>query len=137
MASRRLTWLLVLSALFASPSAAQTGAADGQWRSYGGDQGHTKYAPLDQINQDNVQDLRIAWTWTSPDEELKDNNDVIRERPSFRTYAYEVTPLMVDGVLYTTTSLGQIAAIDPATGETLWSYDPVLYLEGRPAVHGS
>jgi len=39
-------------------------------------------------------------------------------------------------VLYTTTSLGQVAAIDPETGETLWSYDPALYLEGRPAVHG-
>ena len=43
---------------------------------------------------------------------------------------------MVDGVLYTTTSLGQVAAIDPKTGETLWSYDPGLYLEGRPANHG-
>ena len=43
---------------------------------------------------------------------------------------------MVNGVLYTTTSLGQIAAIDPASGETRWSFDPVLYLDGRPAVHG-
>lgn len=134
--SGRLTWLLVLSALCASAAAAQTGAADGQWRSYGGDQGHTKYTPLDQIDRDNVHELRVAWTWTSLDEELKERNEVIRELPSFRTYAYEVTPLMVDGVLYTTTSLGQIAAIDPATGETLWSHDPVLYLEGRPAVHG-
>ena len=79
--SRRLTWLLVLSALCVSTTraAAQTGAADGQWRSYGGDQGHTKYAPLDQINQENVQDLRITWTWTSLDEELKESNEVIRE----------------------------------------------------------
>lgn len=43
---------------------------------------------------------------------------------------------MVNGVLYTTTSLGQVAAINPATGETVWSYDPVLYVDGRPAVHG-
>ena len=120
----------------ASAVAAQSGAADGQWRSYGGDQGHTKYSPLDQINEDNVHDLRVVWTWTSADEERKARNEVIRDGRAFRTYAYEVTPLMVDGVLYTTTSLGQVAAIDPKTGETLWSYDPVLYLEGRPAIHG-
>ena len=47
-----------------------------------------------------------------------------------------MTPLLVNGVLYTTTNLGQVATIDPTTGETLWSYDPGLYLEGRPAVHG-
>jgi quinoprotein glucose dehydrogenase len=119
----------------ASPAAAQTGAVDGQWRSYGGDAGHTKYSALDQIDADNVGSLEVAWTWMSVDEDLRARNEVMR-RGSFQTYAYEVTPLFVNGVLYTTTSLGQIAAIDPRTGETLWSYDPVLYLEGRPAVHG-
>jgi hypothetical protein len=67
------------------------------------------------------------------DEEVRNANQVIRERGSFRSYAYEMTPLMVNGVLYATTSLGQIAAIDPISGETLWSYDPVLYVDGRPA----
>ena len=43
---------------------------------------------------------------------------------------------MVDGVLYTTTNLGQVAAIDPTTDETIWSYDPGLYLDGRPSVRG-
>ena len=119
-----------------SPAAAQSGAADGQWRSYGGDSGHTKYSALDQINEDNVGSLEVAWTWTSVDEGLRARNEVMRVRGAFQTYAYEVTPLYVNGVLYTTTSLGQVAAIDPATGETLWSYDPALYLEGRPAVHG-
>ena len=128
--------VVLVACLIVTPATAQTGALDGEWRSYGGDAGHTKYSPLDQIDASNVQNLQIEWTWTSVDEELKQRNEVIRERGSFRSYAYEVTPLMVDGVLYTTTSLGQIAAIDPATGETLWSFDPVLYLEGRPAVHG-
>ena len=128
--------VVLVACLIVTPATAQTGALDGEWRSYGGDAGHTKYSPLDQIDASNVQNLQIEWTWTSVDEELKQRNEMIRERGSFRSYAYEVTPLMVDGVLYTTTSLGQIAAIDPATGETLWSFDPVLYLEGRPAVHG-
>ena len=122
--------------LIANSIHAQTGAASGEWRSYGGDPGHSKYSALDQITKDNVRDLRIAWTWTSVDEQLRNRNAIMREHRSFRTYAYEVTPLMVDGVLYVTTNLGQIAAIDPTSGETLWSHDPALYLEGRPAVHG-
>ncbi|NKB32827.1 MAG: PQQ-binding-like beta-propeller repeat protein [Pseudomonadales bacterium] len=114
----------------------QQGSSGNEWASYGGDSGHSKYSPLDQINADNVQRLEVAWTWNSVDEEIRRNNEIIRDRGSFRSYAYEVTPLVVNGVLYTTTSLGQIAAIDPASGETLWSFDPVLYVDGRPAVHG-
>jgi len=115
---------------------AQTGSTPAEWRFYGGDPGHTKYAPLDQITKDNVDQLEIAWTWTSVDETLRAENPVIGNGRRFRTYAHEVTPLLVDGVLYTTTNLGQVAAIEPTTGETLWSYDPGLYLDGRPAVHG-
>lgn len=123
-------------ALLSFQALAQQGAPAGQWRNYGGDSGHSKYSPLDQINAENVQRLEEAWTWTSVDEQLRDSNPVIRERGSFRSYAYEVTPLMINGVLYTTTSLGQIAALDAVTGATRWSFDPVLYLDGRPAVHG-
>lgn len=130
------TVVILLACIYGIAAMAQHGAVNGEWRSYGGDSGHTKYSPLNQINADNVQQLQVAWTWTSVDEEIRQNNQVIRERGSFRSYAYEVTPLMVNGVLYTTTSLGQIAAIDPASGETLWSFDPVLYVDGRPAVHG-
>ncbi len=45
---------------------------------------------------------------------------------------YEATPLMVGGVLYTTTSLSQVAAIDAATGKTLWVYEPKSYQHGSP-----
>ena len=128
--------LVAMTVLPPIPAQAQTGAAPHEWRSYGGDPGHTKYSPLDQIDRDNVDELQIVWTWTSVDETLRAENPVIRDGRQFRTYAHEVTPLLVDGVLYTTTNLGQIAAIEPTTGDTLWSYDPGLYLEGRPAVHG-
>jgi len=132
-----LNLCLTFSCIYFSTTAfAQSGAVAGEWHSYGGDSGHTKYSALEQINADNVQRLEIAWSWTSPDEQLRENNPVIAERGSFRTYAYEMTPLMVNGVLYATTNLGQLAAINPATGATLWSFDPVLYLDGRPAVHG-
>ena len=59
---------LVLAAVCTGAGvAAQQGAADGEWRNYAGDAGSTKYAPLDQIDARNVQDLRIAWRWRSID----------------------------------------------------------------------
>lgn len=128
--------MLILSCLIPLQCVAQQGSNGNDWLTYGADSGHSKYSPLDQINADNVQRLEVAWTWNSLDAGIRESNEIIRNRGSFRSYAYEVTPLVVDGVLYTTTSLGQIAAIDSTNGETLWSFDPVLYVDGRPAVHG-
>ena len=103
--------LLAVSVLTRIPLSGQSGARNGEWRYYGGDAGSTKYSPLDQINKDNVKDLRIAWRWktenfgTQPD------------------YNYQVTPLMVGGILYATAgSRRDVVAIDGATGETLWMF---------------
>src|SRR5690349_18393281 len=88
---RQRSYLLALAAVLGMTGGqafAQKGAADGQWRYYGGDAGNTKYAPLDQINAGNVSKLQIAWRWKRDDLES----------------LFEVTPLMVDGVLYTTAS---------------------------------
>lgn len=82
-----------------------------EWRFYGGDAGHTKYAPLDLINKDNVKNLRIAWRWKSEN---------FGARPE---YNMEETPLMIDGVLYFLAGTRRVAvAVDALTGETLWSY---------------
>src|SRR5690349_2059799 len=105
---------LLLLCLFASPAPAQQGATKkGEWRSYGGDSGSTKYSPLDQINKQNVGSLQVAWTWDSPDLPLQKENRMLT------SFAHEATPLMVGGVLYTSTSLSQVAAINAETGKTL------------------
>lgn len=109
-----------------SSAQAQAGAAKGEWRFYASDAASTKYSPLDQIDKGNVGSLKIAWRWPSPD-------NGIRGDPSLQTSQNEDTPLMVGGVLYTVTSLGQIAAIDPGTGQTRWLYDPESWKAGRPA----
>ena len=89
----------------------QTGVKDGEWPHWGGDLGNTKYSPLDQINRENVKTLRMAWRWKA---------DNYGPRPDGN---YEATPLMVNGVLYTIAgSRRDVAAIDGATGETLWMY---------------
>ena len=47
---------------------AQHGAkADGEWPTYGGDLGNTKYSPLDQIDADNFGNLKVVWRWQSAD----------------------------------------------------------------------
>src|SRR5690606_22630928 len=92
------------------PGAAQQGSRNGEWRAYSADPGSTRYAALDQITRDNVNDLQVAWTWRF------DN---------FGGGTSQTTPLMVDGRLYFT--VGQrrnVVAADPGTGETLWMWRP-------------
>jgi quinoprotein glucose dehydrogenase len=105
---------------------AQQGTKKGEWRFYGGDNGSTKYSPLDQINRDNASRLKIAWTWDSPDLLLQ------KENRALGSFAYETTPLMVNGTLYTSTSLSQAAAINAQTGATIWVFNPEAYKTGRP-----
>ena len=102
----------------------------GEWRAYGSDKASTKYVPLDQINKDNVKDLRIVWRWNSPDNALVESN------PDLWTMVNESTPLMIGGVIYTSTSLNLVAAINAVTGETIWVYDPKTYEDGTPANTG-
>jgi len=97
-----------------------------EWTHYGGNAGSQKYSPLDQITPDSVSRLAVAWRWTSPD------NAVVAANPMARPGMYHDTPLMVKGVLYTVTSLGQVAAIDPASGQTKWVFDPESWKTGRP-----
>src|SRR4051794_7576727 len=101
-------------------------AAAGEWRYYAGDAASTKYSPLDQIARGNVNELEIAWRWSSSD------NAIVKANPTARPGGYQDSPIMVNGVLYTTTSLGVYAAIEPGTGRTLWQYDPEIWRAGRP-----
>ena len=49
---------------------------------------------------------------------------------------WESTPLMVSGILYISTSLSQVAALDAATGKTRWIYDPETWKNGTPSNNG-
>jgi quinoprotein glucose dehydrogenase len=90
---------------------AQSGAPGGEWRTYGGDLGNTRYAPLDQINKDNFSRLEVAWRFKT---------DAFGPRPE---YNFQSTPLMVNGVLYSTVgSRRAVVALDAETGELLWMH---------------
>jgi quinoprotein glucose dehydrogenase len=103
--------ILSMCLLAVLPLCAQTGAPGGEWRTYGGDLGNTRYSALDQINASNFNKLQIVWS-------LKTAN--FGPEPE---YKFETTPLMANGVLYTTAGSRRAGvALDAATGELLWSH---------------
>ncbi len=105
--------LLIFLTAIVVPMLAQQGAKNGEWRVYGGDEGSPRYPALDQINRDNIKDLRVAWVWKS---------DSLVPNPQASS---ETTPIMVNGVLYFTTDQKRfVVAADAATGETIWVFRP-------------
>src|SRR5213593_2543146 len=97
--------------LCASSLAAQTGAKNGEWRTYGGDLGNTHYSPLDQINAANFNKLEVAWRFKT---------DNLGPQPE---YNLEATPLMANGVVYSTAGTRRaVVALDAASGELLWTH---------------
>src|ERR687898_3503898 len=102
--------IVPLAALLAGTSlmvSGQTGAKNGEWPHWGADLASTKYSPLDQINRDNVKNLRVVWRWKADNFGPRPQNNL------------EATPFMIGGVLYTTAGTRpSVAAIDGAKGET-------------------
>ena len=92
------------------------------WRHYGSDPGGSKYSPLKQIDRANVARLRVAWTYHTKD-------FTAGEYPT--STAFESTPLVVDGIMYVTTPLSRLIALDAETGRELWVFDPKVSRE-RP-----
>ena len=79
-----------------------------EWVTLGGDHAHTRYTPATQINADNFTQLQTAWVW---------------DGASFNASSGRSTPSYVDGKLFTVAGdRRHVIAIDPETGETIWSY---------------
>ena len=82
-----------------------------EWTTYGGDLASRRYSPLDQISKDNFNKLEIAWRFKT---------DSMGPRPEFN---FQATPLMVDGLVYTTAGTRRaVVALDAGTGEMLWMH---------------
>lgn len=99
---------------------ARLAAADSEpqnWMTHGRDYAEDRFSPLDSINADTVGKLSLAWY-----------HDLDTDR------GQEATPIIVDGVLYTTSAWSKVFAFDAATGKPLWSYDPEV--PGRTGYDG-
>ena len=95
----------------AAVDAARLLAADsepGQWMTHGRTYDEQRYSPLDQVSDQNVASLGLAWH--------HDLDAVARGQST--------TPIVVDGVMYVTTTWSKVFALDAASGKLLWSYDP-------------
>ena len=85
----------------------EAAASNAEWLSYGKDYNEQRFSPLDKVNAGNVGALGLAW---------------YAEFDTDR--GQEATPLMIDGVLYTSTAWSKVFAFDAKTGKQLWKYDP-------------
>jgi glucose dehydrogenase len=110
---------VVLLTLVTASLSAQDTTPPSAWRYFGGNKAFTRYAPLDQIDRDNVGELRVLWRRAATD-------------PAFtvafpdRTVSGNLrsTPILIDEALYAPNALGLVEAFDPATGETIWRQLP-------------
>lgn len=80
---------------------------EGNWLAHGRTFNEQRFSPLKQINDKNVKDLKLAWSYKL---------DVDR--------GTEATPIVIDGVMYTTGAYSIVYALDAKTGSLLWKYDP-------------
>ncbi|OYZ27261.1 MAG: PQQ-dependent dehydrogenase, methanol/ethanol family, partial [Novosphingobium sp. 16-62-11] len=102
---------LALAACAIAASPPQVGAGS-EWTSPGGDMGKTHHSRLTAINAENVSQLGLAWE---------------AELGTLR--GQEATPVVVDGVLYTSGTTGRAYAFDAATGKELWRFEPEVDMQ--------
>lgn len=110
---------LLLLALMAFPACQKSATVEREWPSYQGGDGRNQYSGLDQITADNVSDLEVAWTYSAGD--LEGRTQI------------QCNPLIKNGVLYGTSPKLSAFALNAATGEELWRFDPgkLLASEGE------
>ena len=110
------TWMRVEAR---SQSDSLPSTSNGEWPHYNADLAGTRYSPLDQIDASNFNELDVAWSFKT------DNLG------PFPEYKLEGTPVMVNGVLYTTGGTRRsVIALDARTGELIWAHS---LREGRRA----
>lgn len=121
----RIFTAFIITIMLALPGiAAADQAQQGEWTAYGRDPGGMRFAPMDQINKENVQQLEVAWTYRTGELATYEGT-----RAASRA-AFEATPIMVDGVLYFSTPSNRVIAVDAKTGTEKWVYDPQTDIRG-------
>ncbi|WP_206293210.1 pyrroloquinoline quinone-dependent dehydrogenase [Humisphaera borealis] len=97
-----------------------TSAPVADWPNPGNDKGGSRYSVADQINRGNVAKLQVAWTYKVDDADPARNTTI------------ECTPIVHEGTLYLTTVRTKVVALDAATGQPKWTFDPY----GEPYAQG-
>lgn len=108
--------LLISSLLTACNRKAKSDFSD--WRMAGGNAAGNKYSSLDQVDTSNVHLLTVAWEYRTGDADSTARSQI------------QCNPIVVDGILYGTSPQLKLFAIDAATGEERWVYDPFDAADG-------
>jgi quinoprotein glucose dehydrogenase len=106
---------IVAAMLAGSAAVAQKNDGAG-WGAYGGDAGGMRYSGAAEINRENVGNLKVAWTYRTGAMGI--------ETRLVKKAAFEATPILVEGKLFLTTPYNKVIALDPATGEKIWDFEP-------------
>jgi quinoprotein glucose dehydrogenase len=114
---------LAMCAASAAPPGRQSDEEEAQWGSYGGDPGGNRHSPLTQIDRRNVGQLKIAWTYRT--------GELGAGFARADKLAFEATPVMVRDSLYLSTPTNIVIALDPASGQQRWRYDPRIDRDRR------
>ena len=122
MISRRLIGVLAALGLsacvpaaapeLAAPLASAPLGAGANWDNPGGDWGESHFSRLEGINAGNVRQLGLAWEYDLQSKRVQ-----------------EATPVVIDGVMYTSGNLGRVYALDAATGRELWTFMPPMGMQ--------
>lgn len=88
--------------------------AAGEWLTYSGTYRSERFLPLDEVNRDNVDDLKVIWAYQMQPNDIPGAG------------LQETTPLVADGIMYLTESPSSVTALDARSGKKLWHFAPVL-----------
>ena len=91
-----------------------TAAYSGEnWNDYAGDNTKSRYSTLSQVNKENVHQLKVSWTYRSGD-----------YNPDLKT-TLQCNPIIIDGVVYGTTPMLKLVALNATSGKEIWRFDPL------------
>ena len=128
LASEAVSDVLRSNSVVEEPGNAQDQAEWVNWPAYGGAPGGGQYSALDQVNITNVHDLEVAWTYHTGD--LPDGSADIDPT------TFEANPILANDLLYFCTPFNRIIALNPASGQEIWSFNPDVDLaNSRLGVH--
>ncbi len=107
-----LLFACIVASLIVSCKKHSTPSGYAGWRTYAGSKDGNRYSSNDEITLKNVSQLKVAWTYSSNDKDSANRSQ------------NQCNPIMVDGVLYGTSPRLKLFALDAATGEQKWLFDP-------------
>jgi quinoprotein glucose dehydrogenase len=113
MKAKNLLPLLLVISVVSSCKKKSQALTNSEWRAYAGSKEGNRYSSDDQITLVNVSQLKVAWTYSTNDKDSSNHSQ------------NQCNPIEVDGVLYGTSPKLKLFALDAATGEQKWLFDPV------------